>query len=995
MLRLGIDIGSKTIKLVVINEEGALLYEWYERHLSNVHTTLQYALQRALPFFPHESMTIGITGSAGMQLASQLGIPFTQEVIAARSAIKHRVPEADVAIEIGGEDSKILFLTEGEELRMNSTCAGGTGGFIDTIAGMLDSNAEKLNVFAHGCQTIYPIASRCAVFAQMDVRPLLNEGVTREDIAGSVFDAVALQCIRGLACGRSINGTVIFLGGPLHFLSALRECFKKRLNLSENQVVVPHVGHLFVALGAAYEGEQNPCISIQGLLEDLEHVLWGQGATLPRLNPLFSNESDYQDFKERHQGNRVARSILFNAVGRVYLGIDSGSEAIKYALIDEQGHILRTYYKRSAGNLVEVAQEMFVDLWKHLPIDIKGNFVVEIAHATVTGYGEELLKEAFSLDSGEVETVAHVRAAYEINPDVDFILDIGGQDIKCVWLEHGEVKNVVLNEACSSGCGSLLDGMAWSMNVRFDRFLEEAIKAQNPVDLGTRCTVFMTSRVRHAQKEGASMGDISAGLAYSVVRNATNKVIRAHNVSLLGNHIVVQGGAFMNDSVLRAFEKTYETEVTRPDIAAYMGAYGAALIARDRAVEGKPSGLLPRREVENLKVKKETTRCLECGNACLLTKTTFYDGAHSRVFAVGNRCSRPLGKVTAKTVLPNLYKERFRRLFSYEPLPLTEAPRGEIGLIKALDMYEFYPFWHTFFAELGFRVILSNPSAEDLRGSAIETIPSESLCYPAKLVHAHVIDLIDSGVKTIFLPSVDASREGESTCPVLAHYPIVIKANIDAIQQQGVTLLDPWFPVLFDNQGLKSSTIKILKNELGKIMCLEHGEVEKAARKAWFALEEFRFDMQKMGQKVLRIMEKQGSAGVVLAGRPYHVDPALHHEIPALVNDCGFAVLTPDCLPLANGTDDGCFPLWEYPRRIVQAAKYAAKRKDLEFVLFYSFGCGLDAVTVDRVEDLLRDQGQTLTALKIDEMTDLAAIKIRIRSMKAAREKRFGKGESL
>ncbi|MEQ3361441.1 acyl-CoA dehydratase activase-related protein [Raoultibacter massiliensis] len=991
-LRLGIDLGSKTVKLAVLDEAGRLLHSSYERHLSNVQETLRYTISNAIPHFPDAEMAVAVSGSAGMQLAEILGLPFVQEVIAARAAVRRRIPEADVAIEIGGEDSKILFLSGSEELRMNNTCAGGTGGFIDTIAGMLDVNAEALNVLAHGCKKIYPIASRCAVFAQMDVRPLLNAGASKEDIAGSAFDAVATQCIVGLACGRPIVGRVALLGGPLHFLSALRDRFKAKLGLGDDDVVVPSDGHLFVAEGAALCGGGETTVTLGGLRDRLDDVSLRQGYSLERLDPLFASEEERAEFVQRHSRCTAPRSDLRSASGRVFLGIDSGSEAIKYVLIDEQGRILRSYYKRSAGDVVEAAREMLIDLWRSIPRKHDGTPTVRIAHATVTGYGEALLKRAFALDSGEVETVAHVRAAQELAFDVDFILDIGGQDIKCVWLRGGAISDLVLNEACSSGCGALISGMAWSMNVRMERFLEEAMRAEHPVDLGTRCTVFMTSRVRHAQKEGASVGEIAAGLAYSVVKNAVYKVIRVQDASMLGRRIVVQGGTFANDAVLRAFEKVYGADVCRPDIAAYMGAYGAALIARERAGEDGASTLLDQSRVRRLECVKARKRCEICGNACPLTVVEFADGDAVRRFIVGNRCERPLGEPSAKSLYPELFSSQVQRLFSYGSLSKSKARRGEIGLVRALGMYDLYPFWFTFFTSLGFRVEPSDLAASSRTGRWLESIPSESLCHPAKLMHAHTADLVDRGVRTVFLPYIDAVHKGKRNCPIVAGYPLVLSTNMDCIAGKGVRLISPHLPALLDGGGADGRLAPLLADAFG----IPVGEVEQALGAAKRELLRYRVDIAALGDETLRYMGKSGKPAVLLAGRPYHCDPVVNHGIPELIRSFGFAVLTVDSVAHLDGRaargDGALGGSWEYPEAIVAAARFAAAREDIEFVLLYSFGCGLDAAMVDEIGAIMRERGRTLTALKVDEMVDLAAVRIRIRSMIAARNGLFSGG---
>ena len=1005
MLHLGIDIGSKTVKLVVQDDQAALLYSSYERHLSNVKESISYALKNAQVHFPDEPMTIGITGSAGMQFALELDLPFTQEVIACREALKHFVPDADVAIEIGGEDSKILFLTKGEELRMNSTCAGGTGGFIDTIAGMLDANAQQLNYYAHGCRTVYPIASRCAVFAQSDVRGLINEGVSKEDIAGSVMDAVAVQCITGLACGRHIDGVVALLGGPLHFLSALRERFQIRLGLPDSNIRVPSEGHLFVAQGAALASKESCISSIADLRHKTSAMTWGKDTNLLRLPPLFKSKEEYKDFVKRHNNNRAPRGDLQSYEGRVYLGVDSGSEAIKFALIGEEGQLLRTYYKRSAGNVIDAAKEMLLDLWKKMPRYPNGLSTCELAHATVTGYGEDYLKAAYNFDSGEVETLAHVKAACYLQPDVDFVFDIGGQDMKCIYVHKGEIQDISLNEACSSGCGALLSGMAWSLNIRFDRFLESALYAPEPVDLGTRCTVFMTSRVRHAQKEGARLGDISAGLAYSVIRNALYKVLKLKNLSNIGKTIMVQGGTFMNDAVLRAFELLSHRQVYRPDIAPYMGAYGAALLARERAQKDSRSSLLTQRQVEALSVHQKTLTCTKCSNNCRLTKTFFEDEGSVRSFTIGNRCGKNAEPnrdyFTSDKPPTNLFALRYQRLFSYEARLPEDSPRGEIGVLRALDMYDLYPFWFTFLDQLGFRVVLSSQDGAAFKGRAIETIPSESLCYPAKRAHGHLQDLIDRGVSIVFAPRLAAIEDSAEMCPVLSGYPFVLQANIDELIEEKIKLISPSIPKLFENASLADYAGECLVQAFSKAgYSIPYEEVCRALEKAFAEHLNFRAFMQAEGSKVLNELEKSGQPGIVCAGRPYHNDPAIHHAIPDLLCSYGYSVLTVDSVLGLRRAEDALLTnsqinskatgvmRWEYPGQIAEAARVVTQHRSLEMLELYSFGCGLDALTVDQVRDTLEMGGKSLTAIKIDEMVDLASVRIRIRSMMAAQRSR-------
>ena len=992
-LCLGIDLGSKTVKVVVQDAAGTVRYCSYSRHLSDVQRTLAYVLGRAADACPDEPLRVGITGSAGMALAEALEVPHTQEVVACRRALGRLLPQADAAIEIGGEDSKILYLTGGEELRMNSTCAGGTGGFIDTLAGMLDCNAEELNCYAHGCKTIHPIASRCAVFAQMDVRPLLNEGVSREDIAGSVFDAVAAQCIAGLACGRPIRGKVALLGGPMHFLSSLRARFQERLGLDDADVLVPEAGHLFVAQGAAFQAAcgSGPSLSLREAVRRVEALDWAADAALERLDPLFRDETDLREFRQRHSLCRAPRQDISGYEGRAFLGVDSGSEAIKYALIAEDGSILHTAYERSAGNLVEVARNLLVKLYKRIPRRHDGAPAITIAHAVVTGYGEEYLRQAFAFDSGEVETVAHVRATQELIPQADFILDIGGQDIKCVWLQDGKVRDVVLNEACSSGCGALVSGMAWSMNVHLDRFIEAALGAQAPVDLGTRCTVFMTSRVRHAQKAGATVGDIAAGLAYSVVRNAVHKVIRVADAARLGNCIAVQGGTFANDAVLRAFEKTYGCKVHRADIAPYMGAYGAALIARGRGADQEVSSLLSRGRIEGLAYSRASTVCGGCANSCRLAVTRFDDGGCKRIFTVGNRCQRGAGgsfdALGASSAPPDMFARRESLLFGRPCLPVGEAPRGPMGLVRALDMYETYPFWHGLLTHLGFAVVLSDGG---LDGRSLETIPSESLCYPAKRAHGQLMDLLDRGLPFVWLPYMDGvGREG-GACPVVAEYPFVLGMVPSAAGFQGTRLLSPAVPSLFDGDVLHpglAPTVQGALREAAPDLALR--EVEEAVAAGKDALDEYRRVLVDENRCILQQVRSEGGRAAIVAGRPYHGDPAVHHGIPGLLGSCGYAVLTEEA---ALGAEDSIDGLWEFPARMVAAARMAAACDDVDFVELTSFGCGLDAAAADRARAILREAGKMPVCLKIDEMNDLASARIRIRSMAAARDGLLAKG---
>jgi predicted CoA-substrate-specific enzyme activase len=1057
-LRAGIDIGSKTVKVVLLDSDDKTVWFFYDHHLSNVKQTLLYALKRTRAHCKGRVLTVGVTGSAGIQFAELMGLPFVQEVLASKTALERFLPDTDVAIELGGEDSKILFLTGGTELRMNNTCAGGTGGFIDTIAGMFDLNAEEFNSLALGCSTVYPIASRCAVFAQSDVRPLLNEGISRYDIAGSVFAAVATQCVSGLACGRRIAGRVALLGGPFHFLSALRNAFGKVIG-AQATVITPNEAHLFVAKGAALHAAHVNLAAVPGsansrstkdaasaasaatdaflTIESLETRLadtpWGLDADDERLPTLFVDEADYAAFRARHDLARPAYGHLNGYEGRAYLGIDSGSTTIKCVLIGENNEFLFTYYERVAGDLIEAAEEMLRKLYKKLPRLHDGRQALTIAHTCVTGYGESFLLKAFQADSGEVETVAHLRAACHNVPDVDMVLDIGGQDIKYLTVRNGELSDIVLNEACSSGCGALIGGFAYSMNVKLPSFTEAALFAERPVDLGTRCTVFMTSRVRHAQKEGARTGEISAGLAYSVVRNALFKVIRLSDAAALGKHIVVQGGTFKSDAVLRAFEQISGREVYRSGAAEYMGAFGAALLAKERAQAllasgGNPrTGLLDLVALDRLRVRRQSTRCSLCSNRCMLTISKFYeegearpqniqkrrnsfdavvlgrddgtsslghpepglmppsvskDAAAPRRLIVGNRCTRPLnaGLDQAKGLV-NLYDHTAERLFALESLPADSAPRGSIGVLRALNAWDDYPLWHAFLTALGFNVVLSDPSDRNTYLRGVDVILSESACYPVKISNGHLLNLADKGLRTVFVPYVERGFADKLNCSVLAKNPLVFNLNIEPVYHGRIRLLTPHL-----DYADRESMIAELEKAFVDPFSLAHAEIATALDVGLAAYEAFWAEIRRAGRAAVEHIRASGEHGVVLAGRPYHLDSEMHHGLPEQLRSFGLSVLTVESVahlaarPPKLYVDDR----WEYPGRIYRAAAFVADEPCLDFIEMYSFGCGLDAVTCDQARELLEAKGRLFTSLKIDEMSDLAATRIRMRSMLAA-----------
>lgn len=741
LLHVGIDIGSTTVKVIVLDKNQNVLFSDYQRHFADILKTLTQILEQAEKIMKSHDITVMITGSGGMALAKHIDVPFIQEVVAATKVTKLYYPEVDVAIELGGEDAKITYFKDGIEQRMNGTCAGGTGAFIDQMASLLQVDALGLNELAKHYQVIYPIAARCGVFAKTDVQPLLNEGVAKEDIAISVLQAVVIQTISGLACGRPIKGNVAFLGGPLYFLSELRQRFIETLELDESQVIFPKNSQLYVALGAALSSIDEQSITFSELIHRLKHVKSAETEESARMQPLFETEEAYESFKSRHQDARVGRCELDTYEGNCFLGIDAGSTTTKVALINEAGELLFTHYGSNQGSPLQSSIAVLKELYQRLP---KG---VKIVNSSVTGYGEALLKVALKVDIGEIETVAHYKAADYFCPGVDTILDIGGQDMKCLKIKEGNIESILLNEACSSGCGSFLDTFATSMNLNISEFAKTAINSKRPVDLGSRCTVFMNSRVKQAQKEGAEVGDISAGLSYSVIKNALFKVIKLRNPEELGDKIVVQGGTFYNDAVLRAFELLSEREAIRPDISGIMGAFGAALIAKERYVKGEASTLLDADALDSFDMQTRSTRCGLCSNHCLLTINKFPSGER---FISGNRCERGAGKSKDDNALPNLVRYKYNRLFNYKTKELEEAPRGTVGIPRVLNMYENYPFWATFFTRLGFSVVLSDSSSKAIYEKGIETIPSESVCYPGKLVHGHIMNLIEKNVDFIF-----------------------------------------------------------------------------------------------------------------------------------------------------------------------------------------------------------------------------------------------------
>ena len=975
--KLGIDIGSTTVKVSIIEDGGKLLFADYKRHFANIQETLADLLREGEEKLGALTVEPVITGSGGLTLSKHLGIPFVQEVVAVATSLKDYAPQTDVAIELGGEDAKIIYFTGGIDQRMNGICAGGTGSFIDQMASLLQTDASGLNEYAKNYKAIYPIAARCGVFAKTDIQPLINEGATKEDLSASIFQAVVNQTISGLACGKPIRGNVAFLGGPLHFLPELRAAFIRTLNLGADQIIAPDHSHLFAAIGAAMNSDPKTTASLHDLIERLSHGI-KMDFEVKRMEPLFTDEADYEKFRTRHASHDVKKGDLATYEGNCYLGIDAGSTTTKVALVGEDGSLLYRFYSNNNGSPLATAIRAMQEIHDQLPEK------AQIAYSCSTGYGEALLKSALLLDEGEVETISHYYAAAAFEPDVDCILDIGGQDMKCIKIKDGTVDSVQLNEACSSGCGSFIETFAKSLNYSVQDFAKEALFAKNPTDLGTRCTVFMNSNVKQAQKEGASVADISAGLAYSVIKNALFKVIKITNASDLGKHVVVQGGTFYNDAVLRSFEKISGCEAVRPDIAGIMGAYGAALIARERYDASKTTTMLPIDKILSLTYKTTMARCQGCTNHCVLTINRFDGG---RQFVTGNRCERGLGGNKQKKDIPNLFDYKHHRMFDYEPLTADLAPRGTVGIPRVLNMYENYPFWAVFFKELGYRTVLSPKSTRQIYELGIESIPSESECYPAKLAHGHIEWLIRQGLTYIFYPCVPYERNetpeagNHYNCPMVTSYAENIKNNVESLTDHKVHFRNPF--MAFTNEEILT---KRLVEEFTKDQSIPEKEIRAAAHKAWQELIASRQDMEKKGEEVIAWLKETGHHGIVLAGRPYHVDPEINHGIPELITSYGFAVLTEDSVSHLGRVDRPLIVTdqWMYHSRLYEAASYVKTQPNLDLIQLNSFGCGLDAVTTDQVNDILTRSGKIYTLLKIDEVNNLGAARIRVRSLIAA-----------
>ena len=1030
-IRVGIDVGSTTVKVAILDDNDKILYGDYQRHRADIRSTIITVVNKALDFLEKEveggnsrTVTAKVTGSGGLSVSGWLNIPFIQEVIAATTSVKKLIPQTDVVIELGGEDAKITYFKGGVEQRMNGTCAGGTGAFIDQMAALLETDASGLNELAKGAQQIYPIAARCGVFAKTDIQPLINEGARREDIAASIFQAVVSQTISGLACGKPIRGNVAFLGGPLHFLDQLRFRFIETLKLKNEEIIVPEDSQLFVASGCAFGAERKfsedseyKFPTIAEFRSSLSNLVDAELSEVQRLEPLFKNQAELDEFEVRHSEQKAKRGDLNKTHGPVFLGLDSGSTTTKACLIDKDGRIIWDFYAHNQGNPVDLAVQVLKDLYKKLPED------VYIARAVSTGYGEALFQAALGVDSGEVETITHFRAANFFVPGVEFLLDIGGQDMKCLRMKDGAIVSIQLNEACSSGCGSFLDNFANTMGMDVKEFGKIALMAQKPVDLGSRCTVFMNSRVKQAQKEGASVGDIAAGLSYSVIKNALFKVIKLRKASDIGEKVVVQGGTFFNDAILRAFEKISGVQVYRPDVAGLMGAYGSALIALDQWKDliapkpGEPedtvhdvrSSIATLEDLEKFHVDLELKRCGKCQNNCLLTINTFSTGNVKRTFITGNRCEKGAeleGKVIdasnkANTgiddddagPMPNLFEWKYKRLFNYVPRKPEDAPLGDVGIPRVLNMYENYPMWFTFFNELGFRVLLSQRSSRNVYEKGLETIPSESVCYPGKISHGHLESLLQRGVKFIFYPCVpyekmeDKGAGNHYNCPIVTSYPEVLRNNVDALRQDdSITFMDPFLPI-YDKPRLIE---RLCEELLPKFPSLTKDKIKNAMELGWAEQEKFREEVKQRGEEALEEVITKGGSGIVLAGRPYHLDPEINHGIPELINGLGLAVFTEDSVAHL-GTIERPLRIidqWVYHNRLYRAAQFVRDMPCLELVRLTSFGCGLDAVTADQVDEILRAKNRMYTLIKIDEGSNLGAVRIRIRSLIAAVKER-------
>lgn len=969
-LILGIDVGSTTVKFILARGK-EILYSSYERHFSHVREKVLETLEKIAPLFENEGAKVAISGSAGLGLAEGAGIPFVQEVFATSRLVKKEFPDADCVVELGGEDAKIIFLKGGIDERMNGTCAGGTGAFLDQMAALLNISVDEMDELSLNSTKLYPIASRCGVFAKTDIQPLINQGARKEDISASIYQAVVNQTIAGLAQGRKIEGTVIFLGGPLFYNKGLQKAFKKTLKLDDDHGVFPEFAPYAVAMGAAdYANEAGEPIDVNTLIENIKNATYNKFSN--PLKPLFESKEEYDAFVKRHASFAAPRGDISTYKGKVFLGIDCGSTTTKLVVLGEDKQILYSHYVANQGNPIEIVKEQLKEIYKKLSAD------TVIAGSAVTGYGEELIKNAFGVDKGVVETLAHYKAASYFKPEVDFILDIGGQDIKCFAIKNQAIDSIMLNEACSSGCGSFLASFANAMGYDVADFATAGLFAKKPADLGSRCTVFMNSSVKQAQKEGAKIEDISAGLSVSVVKNALYKVIRAASADDLGKCIIVQGGTFHNDAVLRAFERELDKEVVRPDIAGLMGAFGAALYA----MKVKETTIINKADLDAFEYTSKPVTCNGCENRCRLTVNTFSNGGR---FIAGNRCDKALGNASKSEDLPNVYKMKQDYLKNLES---EKGSRGRIGIPMALGIFEFYPLWMKLFNELGFEVVSSGMSTRRIYEKGQFTIPSDTACYPAKIMHGHVIKLIEEGVDALFYPCMsynidEKTSDNHYNCPVVAYYSELLHGNVEELRN--TNFLYPYLD--FNNR--RQFVRELHKTLSAHFSDIKMSEVKRAVRAGFKAYEEYTDMIKAKGENALKVAEEKGKRVLILAGRPYHVDPEIGHGIETLASSLGFVVVTEDSVcHLTDMPQVQVLNQWTYHSRLYRAAKFATEQKQVQLVQLVSFGCGVDAITTDEVRRIMEEKNKIYTQIKIDEITNMGAVKIRLRSLIGALEEK-------
>lgn len=969
---LGIDVGSTTVKTVITDSNKNIIYSKYQRHFSKVKETVTDQLKLIRADFPDEKFTVCITGSAGLGLANSAEIPFVQEVHAAFLAVKQKHPDADSVIELGGEDAKIIFLTGGVEQRMNGSCAGGTGAFIDQMATLLGITADELDELSLHAQKVYPIASRCGVFAKSDIQPLLNQGARREDIAASIFQAVVDQTVSGLAQGRSIEGKVLFLGGPLFFLKGLKKAFVKTLGLDDENAVFPDEAPVFVAYGCSlYASEAEDSFGIDAVIEKItrakasDNIITGE--------PLFRSHAEYDEFIDRHKKFDLGYADIRTYKGDAYLGIDAGSTTTKLVLITDDGRILYHHYSSNQGQPLDKIADQLKRIYSEM------NDGITIKGSAVTGYGEELIKSGLSIDHGIVETVAHFKAAAHFCPDVDFIIDIGGQDIKCFKIKNKSIDSIMLNEACSSGCGSFIQTFAMALGYDIAEFSQLGLFAEHPVDLGSRCTVFMNSSVKQAQKDGATVEDISAGLSSSIIKNAIYKVIRAKSPDELGENIVVQGGTFLNDAVLRSFEKELGRNVIRPAISGLMGAFGCALYAKEQA--GERSTIISEEELAGFAYTSRSAQCGGCTAHCQLNIISFGKG---RKFISGNRCEKG-GGMASKNKIPNLYEYKYDSIINTVKTHQSKKYRGTVGLPLTLGFYEQLPFWHMLFTTLGFRTIISEESSRAMYYLGQHTIPSDTVCYPAKLAHGHVENLLDKGVDFIFYPCMsynldEGGSDNHFNCPVVAYYPELLLANNPRLNNDN--FIHPYMDL-----NIRKNVEKVLAKVLKKYNI--KGRIPAAVDAAYEALERYHINVAAKAREIIEQARRENRKIIVLAGRPYHIDKEINHGIHKLITSLGMAVVTEDSVAMLAKTPKlGVLNQWTYHSRLYRAAKYVTTQPDMQLIQLVSFGCGIDAVTSDEVRNILESGGKLYTQLKIDEINNLGAARIRLRSLVAAMEQK-------